>query len=179
MQLKWIIIPPINEAKYSSMRIDPVLKRNGSKIKSGWIEKKKNNGCSFFRLVLDPHSHAPAVDYSIRQAKLQREVMAVTLELTMGERGDKCEREKEQQSEKEEGTGGSLFSRGNFLLYGRFQYSHGVQSWKTIIRENYTCVRGHAYMMVCSGWSVTGTKSFRTAKITTSFSRQRIFNLYL
>lgn len=35
----------------------------------------------FFRLVLDPHSHALAVNYSIRQTKLQREVTAVTLEL--------------------------------------------------------------------------------------------------
>lgn len=52
------------------------MNKTGAKLK-----RKVMGALSFFRLVLDPHSHAPGVDYPIRQAKLYREVMPMTLEL--------------------------------------------------------------------------------------------------
>lgn len=81
-------------------------------------------GALFFRLVLDPHSHALAVDYSIRQAKLQRQLMAVTLELWLGERLDKWEWEKGATEWKGVGNSSWWFMCAHTSVYNMHRSIH-------------------------------------------------------
>lgn len=121
--------------------------------------KKKSNRCSFFCLVLDPNSRALPVSYSIRQAELQREVMAMKLELWVGEWENKWEWKK-QQNEETVGTGDSLSRL--FPLYRTSQYVCETWSCEISHRKIYlhlfTCVFVHVYF--CSIWyfrNTTGT----------------------